>query len=81
MLAEYFSENQLYYTKALKYATASLNMQQALFEGDGEPLWRDYYLIGKIHYVNGRIEEALTYLTKAKSLVKVENLNEFEVYG
>jgi hypothetical protein len=74
MLAEYFSEMQIYYSKALKYATASLHMQQALFEGDSEPLWRDYYLIGKIHYFNSRIEEALTYLTKAKGLVKVENL-------
>lgn len=31
MLAEYFSESQIYYSKALKHATASLNMQQALF--------------------------------------------------
>jgi tetratricopeptide (TPR) repeat protein len=81
MLAEYFSEMQIYYSKALKYATSSLNMQQALFEGDCEPLWRDYYLIGKIHYFNNHIEESLTYLTKAKNLVKVENLKEFEVYG
>jgi hypothetical protein len=33
-------------------------MQQALFEGDSEPLWRDYYLVGKIHFLNGRMEEA-----------------------
>jgi hypothetical protein len=30
-------------------------MQQALFEGDSEPLWRDYYLVGKIHFLNGRM--------------------------
>lgn len=81
MLAEYFSEMQIYYSKALKYATTSLDMQRALFEGDSEALWRDYYLIGKIHFFNSHVDEALTYLTKAKNLVKVEKLTEFEVYG
>ena len=44
-------------------------------------MWRDYYLIGKIHFFNSHVDEALTYLTKAKNLVKVEKLTEFEVYG
>lgn len=70
MLAEYFSENQFYYTRALQYANDSLKLQRTLFEGDSEPIWRDYYLVGKIHFINSRGDDALTYLSKAKALVK-----------
>lgn len=57
-------------------------MQQALFEGDHEEIWKDYYLIGKIHFLNSRQEESLSYLVKAKNLVRVESLNNhFEAYG
>lgn len=34
MLAEYFSEMQFYYTRALQYANDSLKLQRTLFEGD-----------------------------------------------
>jgi tetratricopeptide (TPR) repeat protein len=82
ILAEYFSEHQFFYSKALKYANSSLSMQQAIFGNDNnENLWRDYFLIGKIHYVNSKPEEALNYLVKAKELVKVDKLRDLEVYG
>lgn len=56
-------------------------MQQNLFGGDNEQLWKDYFLIGKIHFVNSHPEDSLSYLIKAKELVKVEHLKEYEVYG
>jgi tetratricopeptide (TPR) repeat protein len=81
ILAEYYSENQFYYSKALQFASESLKMHRILFEGDSEPIWRDYYLVGKVHYINNRLEEALNHLSKAKALVKAEKLTEFESYG
>jgi hypothetical protein len=36
MLAEFYSEQQFFDAKALKFANSSLSMQQALFEGDHE---------------------------------------------
>jgi hypothetical protein len=72
---------QFHYSKALQYATDSLKIHRVLFEGDSEPIWRDYYLIGKIHFINNRSEESLNYLNKAKALVKAEKLTEYESYG
>ena len=62
---------QANFSNALKYANASLAMQQALFGGDNERLWRDYFLIGKIHYFNGKPEDGLKFLIRAKGLAKV----------
>ena len=42
--------------------------------GDNTHVWRDYFLIGKIHYLNNHQKEALPFLTQAKHLVKVEKL-------
>lgn len=72
---------QFHYSKALQYANDSLKMHRILFEGDSEPIWRDYYLIGKIHFINNRSDEALSSLSKAKALVKAESLTEYESYG
>jgi hypothetical protein len=44
-------------------------------------MWRDYFLIGKIHFANTRSDEALKFLVKAKDLVRVPNLIEFETYS
>jgi hypothetical protein len=52
-------------------------MQQSLFGGDCEQLWKDYFLIGKIHFLNNRLQDSLTFLTKAKALVNVESLTDF----
>jgi hypothetical protein len=77
LLAEYYLEQQLFYGSAIKYAQASLDMQQSLFGGDCEQLWKDYFLIGKIHFLNNRLQDSLTFLTKAKALVNVESLTDF----
>ncbi len=34
ILAEYFAQYPVYYSKALKYAQNALEMQQLLYEGD-----------------------------------------------
>jgi hypothetical protein len=54
LLAEEYSELDLQYAKALKYANASLDMQQAIFGGNCEQIWKDYFLIGKIHFLNAK---------------------------
>jgi hypothetical protein len=41
-------------------------MQKLLFEGDCEALWKDYFLIGNIHYQNNSIDEALKPFLRAK---------------
>ena len=51
-LAEYFCDIKFYYDKAIYAANASLSMQLALFQGDNSCVWRDYFLVGKIHFVN-----------------------------
>jgi hypothetical protein len=71
LLAEYFLGQQLFYGTAIKYAQASLDMQLLLFGGECEHLWKDYFLIGKIHFLNNRTPESLTFLTKAKGLVNI----------
>lgn len=56
-------------------------MQLCLFEGDAELLWKDYFLVARIYSSLGNPTEALKYLGKAKSLVRVENLLDFDVYA
>lgn len=49
-LAEFYSENKGFYMKAVTMASSALEMQLALFGGDSEPIWKDYFLLAKIHY-------------------------------
>ena len=44
-------------------------MQQSLNQGDNEWMWKDYYLIGKIHALNSNFEAAFPLLIKARQLV------------
>ena len=62
---------------ALQYAQESLEMQRKIFGGEGEGLWKDYFLIGKIFFNNKNHEEAMKYLGRAKELVRVQELREF----
>lgn len=50
-------------------------------QGESEWMWKDYYLIGKIHFVNNNFQNALPSLLKAKQMVVLEHLDEFESYG
>jgi hypothetical protein len=36
--------------KAVAFGTTSLQIQLALFGGDSEPIWKDYFLLAKIHF-------------------------------
>ena len=58
MLGEFFADERSYYKKATGYASASLAMQRNLFEGEREAMWKDYFLLGKIHYVNNNKAQA-----------------------
>lgn len=82
LLAESFAESQLLYARAVAHAQAALEMGRTLREGGSEAeLWRDYYLLGRIHFVNLRCEEALPLLRRAKELVAVDDLPEVAHYA
>ena len=80
-LAEFYSENKGFYMKAVSMSTAALEMQLALFGSDSEPIWKDYFLIAKIHYGHENYQEAMSCFIKAKKLVNTENLTSFEHYA
>jgi tetratricopeptide (TPR) repeat protein len=80
-LAEYYMDFSHFYSKALSHASESLEMQQILNQGDSEWMWKDYYLIGKIHALNRNYEPAFPFLQKAKELVITDRLKDYEHYG
>ena len=45
-------------------------MEQQINKGDAPWLWKDYYLIGKIHFNQRNLEKAITCLAKAQELAK-----------
>lgn len=70
-LAEYYMDNPYFYSKAVSHAVESLEIQQSLNQGESEWMWKDYFLIGKIHFSNNNFQNALPPLLKAKQLVVV----------
>jgi hypothetical protein len=40
-------------------------MQISLFGDEEEPLWKDHFLLGKIHYLRQHYQEALPHLKRA----------------
>jgi len=44
-------------------------------------MWRDYYLIGKIHALNENYQNAFPLLMKAKQLVNYHQLKDHEHYA
>ena len=56
-------------------------MQRRIFGGEGDGLWKDYFLLGKIYFNNKNIDEAMRYLGRARELVKVNELREFEMFS
>lgn len=44
-------------------------------------MWRDYYLIGKIHALNENYQNAFPLLLKAKKLVNYSKLKDHENYA
>jgi len=66
LIASYFSDNTQQFQLALKYAQDSLEMQRRIFGGDSEALWKDYFLLGKIYFMNKNIEQAMKYLYKSR---------------
>jgi tetratricopeptide (TPR) repeat protein len=69
------------HAQAIDYAMSSLHMQLSLFDGEEEPLWKDYFLLGRIHFLSRHYEDALPHLKRAKELVRVERLHNKENYG
>lgn len=67
-LAEYYMDNPYFYSKAVSHANEALEIQQQLNQGESEWMWKDYYLIGKIHFINNSFQNALPPLMKAKQL-------------
>lgn len=49
-------------------------MQRKIFDGEAEPLWKDYFLLGKIYFHSKNIEEAMKLLVKAKQMVNIKTL-------
>lgn len=56
-------------------------MQRKIFDGEAEALWKDYFLLGKIYFNNKKFEEGMKHLLKAKEMVNVRALKEFETYS
>ena len=56
-------------------------MQQKIFGGDNELLWKDYFLIGKIHYINNKKAEALDSLVRSRKLMRPSDSTDPEVFG
>jgi tetratricopeptide (TPR) repeat protein len=52
-------------------------MQRKIFDGEAPPLWKDYFLLGKIYFNNKNVEEAMKFLFKAREMVRIQDLKEF----
>ena len=53
-------------------------MQKKVFGNDNEALlWKDYFLLGKIHFTSKNIEQAMTYLIKSRQMLKVQEITDF----
>ena len=56
-------------------------MQQVMNGGDSGWMWKDYYLVGKIHAINNNMESAFPMLIKAKDLIDPSQLKDYEHYA
>ena len=81
ILAEYYIDSPHFYTRAISHATEALEMQQIIQQGDSESMWKDYYLVGKIHFLNNNFQNAVPSLLRAKELVIAERLKEKDTYA
>jgi len=63
------------YKSALKYFASSLTMDQRLYGPTHHCLAHTYLLLGQIHLNTSRLEEAITHLSKALSLLSFNNPN------
>lgn len=78
IIASYFSDHLQHFNYALRYAQDSLEMQKKVFGNDNEALlWKDYFLLGKIHFTSKNIEQAMTYLVKSRQMLKVQEITDF----
>lgn len=79
--ASYYSDHIEYFQTALKHANESLEMQKKIFDGEAEPLWKDYFLLGKIYFLSKNYEEGMKLLLKARQMVNTKTLTEFETFS
>lgn len=56
-------------------------MQRSIFDGEAEPLWKDYFLLGKIYFHGKNMDEGMKLLLKAKQIVNTKTLKEFETFS
>lgn len=56
-------------------------MQRKIFDGEAPPLWKDYFLLGKIYFNNKNVEEAMKFLFKAREMVRIQDLKEFQTFS
>ena len=49
--------------------------------GDVQWLWKDYYLLGRIHFNKGYYDKALSMVSRARELAIFEHVTDFESYG
>ena len=56
-------------------------MQRNIFGGDSEFEWVDYFLIGKVHFNGKNMDEGMKYLVKARDIVRIQELNEYETFA
>jgi len=52
-------------------------MQKKVFGGESEALWKDYFLLGKIHFTSKNVEQAMKYLVKSRDMVRLQDLTDY----